>query len=158
MSYQKYRIYCVTEGVFHTVWSLNPPTECPVDAGHDINPDSITDVATNETTIRIASVATNTDTEYTTVFQTINRADRPFEFIKCIYSLEDGTGSVRLYDVTDPNTLSESIPLTATTGPTIYNLPAFVENPPSDEIVEFQIKKSGGTGDLFVETILLYTS
>lgn len=156
MSFRKYLLYCNTEGVHHTVWSLNQPTRCPVDEGHAINTISISDVSPNENVIRIASL-TNTS-EWTTVFQTINKASMPLEFLKCIYSLEDGTGSIRLYNITTPATLTISSPLTATTGPAIYNFPVIENSPVNDEIVGLQIMKAGGTGSLILETVFLSTS
>jgi hypothetical protein len=156
MSYQKYRIYCITEGVFHTVWSLNPPTQCPVDTGHSVNLDSVTEVGASETVIRTAT-PTNVN-DWSTVFQTINSARRPTEFIKCIYAVEDGTGSIRLYDVSTPSVLSQVLSLTSTTGPTILNMPAMTGSIETDTIIELQIKKDGGAGDMVLETIFLYTS
>lgn len=36
-----YRIYCNTEQQYQYVWGDTPPTTCPVDAGHAVNPDSV---------------------------------------------------------------------------------------------------------------------
>jgi hypothetical protein len=35
-----YRLYCNTEGTFGHVWGHSPPTKCPYDSGHEINPKS----------------------------------------------------------------------------------------------------------------------
>jgi len=37
----KYRIYCETESTFIETWADNTPTECPNNAGHSIDGDSI---------------------------------------------------------------------------------------------------------------------
>jgi len=41
MADKKYRIYCVTEATQVFVWADSEPTECPNDAGHTIDSDSI---------------------------------------------------------------------------------------------------------------------
>src|SRR6185503_15795570 len=37
----KYRIYCNTENEFKYVWGTTPPTTCPTDPLHSVNPDSV---------------------------------------------------------------------------------------------------------------------
>jgi len=54
MSINQYRIFCITEMAFNTVWGAEPPTTCPVDTAHTVNPDSVTiedTIHTNEVTI-----------------------------------------------------------------------------------------------------------
>lgn len=47
---------------FNTIWGTEPPTTCPVDTAHEVNPNSVTveeTILTNEVTIAVESTKTN---------------------------------------------------------------------------------------------------
>ena len=54
MSSTEYRIYCVTEQKFKTVWGADPPQVCPTDASHNVLAGSVSDVRKKHNKILIA--------------------------------------------------------------------------------------------------------
>jgi hypothetical protein len=66
----KYKIYCVTDKRFEEVWlpeSASPPTKCPVNSNHEINPDSIfVDGGTEELSVEIKEESIQTGGHFRT--------------------------------------------------------------------------------------------
>lgn len=45
----KYQIYCTTEDTFKYTWASSPPTTCPTNSLHIVNPDSVSQIGGNDT-------------------------------------------------------------------------------------------------------------
>ena len=73
---KEYRIYCITEAGWQYTWTTAPPTVCPNDAGHTVNPDSVQEVSTN--TIELA-IATGADENFTTTLVSTQLSDISLE-------------------------------------------------------------------------------
>lgn len=153
MSSRKYRIFCSTEGQFVTVWSNTPPTTCPTNGSHDVNPDSVDEVSIEETYHRTAVQSSNTG--YVIAMQLLNQPSRPFQFVKVICSVQDGTASIRLYDVSNVQVLTESTPF-SNVNPAVVELPAITYVPTEESIVEIQVKKVTGNDNVMLDTVILY--
>lgn len=153
MSSSKYRIYCQTEGKFVSAWSVNPPSVCPNNEAHTVNPGSVSEDSVSESYHRVG-IQTNS-TEYVTVMQLLNHPSNPFQFMKMICSVQDGEGRVRLYDITNVQTLAESNTC-SNVNPDVCELPPITFVPEAESIVEVQAKKNSGSGNMFLETIFLY--
>lgn len=57
--YRKYRIYCITEDAYRYTWGTSPPSTCPVNGSHTVNPDSV-----NDTKIRFKKDITFNNSPY----------------------------------------------------------------------------------------------
>jgi hypothetical protein len=57
-SVTEYRIYCTTQGAWQYVWGTVPPTTCPTDTAHAVNPNSVQEVqVVSSTKIEVEQVA-----------------------------------------------------------------------------------------------------
>jgi hypothetical protein len=152
MSDKRYRIWCETEATEVYVWDNSEPTECPNDAGHTIDSDSITIIEKRkQTTHAYAHLEFNTGAlpyvevssdSYTTIGAFEYSGKDVFEANKMTAIVSRagtvGTAKVRLRDVTNGNTIEGK---TWTTEDQQVITDASFQNVPSGTaILEVQVK------------------
>ncbi len=67
----KYRIYCTTDSQWEYIWDTAPPTTCPVDGGHTVNANSVSEL----TCIRRIQEIDDTNSPYTITGYNLYKAD-----------------------------------------------------------------------------------
>lgn len=156
MSKHKWTVYCETMSKWEIIWSVAKPTVCPSMASHTINLDSITEEEPEERVISSGHTYTQ-NTTYTRMSQFIFRGtdhNDNVTFIQGTVTVVDGTGDVRIYDVTNDKVIASSGVLTiASTGIVDFSIPANLSA--NDAIWEIQARKISGTEDIIFDSIIL---
>ncbi len=70
---QEYRIYCITESQWVSTWATSPPSQCPNNVAHTVNPNSVQELEISLTNFRVSSTA---DPAFTTTFLSTQTTDK----------------------------------------------------------------------------------
>jgi len=149
----KWKLYCVTEQEFKTVWSSTIPTECPTNNTHTIG--EIVDQGANSRTIYEKMETTNdvfTNTKDFFFAGTLYVGE--ISIIRALCKVEDGTGRIRVYDRTNNQQICISDTI-SNTSMDIIVFPTFSNVPNAGAIWEIHLIKDTGTGKIISDSLIL---
>jgi hypothetical protein len=161
----KWRIYCDTEAGWQEQWSDTSLTECPNDAGHSVNTNSVQEIEKSIEVLRIPisyNIRSATTTQYqrVTKFQYNPKIHNVFRSAKAI-AYKDGNMTsfdVQMFDATNQLEIC-SVNLTNTVEETVSSLGPISNIPTSESIFEINIKRNGGNNSstIYIDELVLYS-
>lgn len=159
---KKWRVFCIEEDGFQTLWSSSQPVECPNDPGHTINSEITGLMATEIPQIRIIpqnnkvgkSFFSNVASIYFDPSDYIGKLRR----VVAVGYKDNGVTNyeIELFDATNNQQLLTSVQSNSENLPVDLGL---VQNPPTTEVVlEINLKKTGGNARKYavINEIIFY--
>jgi len=149
----KWKIYCIDEQENKTSWSATMPTECPTDPLHEIG-DVVDDGFTSRHVYGDMKSSANTFTPVQQFIFTGSSYELVPSLIRCVAYVVDGTARVRVYDLSNSQTIVTSDTISNTT-PQVIVFPALANVPVQGAMWEIQIIKDTESGDAIVESLTI---
>jgi hypothetical protein len=157
----QYRIYCITEDTWVYEWAAAPPTECPNNAAHEVNPNSVSEVNFESEKSSCVSVASTSNHSYTKLYCIYydTNSNGPIRRIQLVCRSTSDTTS---YDIKVVNYDSQTVllenTLSNTSDNTIINVGTIASPPAGNFFLEIYAKANNGSGNVEVQQVLLYAS
>lgn len=162
----KYRIYCTEIGDegWQELWSDTVPTECPNNALHTINANSvqILDVSTEIFRINSFNIGKTSNNNFTRIIKTFYSKNLlPLRLVKGIVYKTGNMDSfdLQIYDITNQNELLLVNNITNENEQITINL-GIISNPPTNDcIIEINLKKNGGNNksQIILDELIFYS-
>ena len=158
----KWRIYCTTEIGWVEIWSDTPPTECPNNAGHTVNSNSVQELDVSEELLRIHNNKSDNNSNFTRLLKfhynpITNGVIRHCRAI--IYKSGNMTDfTVEIFDATNQNEMLNTN-VSNEVEETIVDLGLLSNVPTSSAIIEVSMKRNGGNNNskFYLDEIIFYS-
>lgn len=154
----KYRIFCITENDWREAWASEPLSSCPVNASHDVNIDSVQEIATEKNVfISIVPASTN-NSSYTKLFSLYynTQISGQFRRLQLVCRCDGDTSSfnIKAFDYTNQLVLLESTQ-NNTEENMVVNIGSTDSAPSTDFFLEIYAKTNNGSGNVHIEQIIV---
>lgn len=159
---KKYIIYCTDEvdKGFKVVWGDNPPSECPNDAGHSVNLDSVIPIGSIREALRISNIdkrIKSKSKERVIVFQFNPTILGQMRNARILATVRGNTTSytLELLNLTTRTTIIDTT-VTDLSEDVIIDIGTVTNSPTEECVIELNVSRSNGSGQIIFNEIVIY--
>lgn len=156
----KWRLYCTDAGDtgWQEVWSSTPPVECPNDAGHSVNAESVQQLG-QETQVIHQILERVVSLSFYTCVARVNYQTSVQGSIRAVLigSFVDGTTTsytVECLDATNRNVLVSNTFSNTDPEYALARIGTIASPPSGDFNLEVRVKRDDGTGNVYVREVV----